>query len=94
MTKYHANKTYKVSELIRALEYQHPLGVSTFGNCIKCKSHASRGGGICSKCVEEDLAALIGRSLAWELHQAFIDYNRLKHEALYGNDEGDVDSEK
>lgn len=94
MTKYHANKTYKVSELIRALEYQHPLGVSTFGNCMKCKVHGARGGGVCATCVETELAEIIGKPLAWEVHQALKAYNQLKHEAIYGNDEGDVDSEK
>ena len=93
MTKYHANKTYKVSELIRGLEYQHPLGVSTFGNCIKCKSHPARGGGVCSTCIEDELAELIGRPLAWEVHQALKTYNLLKHEAIYGEDREGKDQE-
>lgn len=84
MTKYHANKTYKVSELIRSLEYQHPLGVSTFGTCIKCKSHSARGSGVCSTCIEDELAELIGKPLAWEVHQALKVYNKLKVEAIYG----------
>lgn len=87
MTKYHANKTYKVSELIRGLEYQHPLGVSTLGNCIKCKSHPARGGGVCSTCIEDELAELIGKPLAWEVHQALKTYNLLKVAAIYGEDD-------
>lgn len=81
-----ANHSYKVSELIRSLEYQHPMGVSTFARCIKCKVNTARGGMACGKCLEDELAELIGRSLAWELHQALVDYNRLKHYALYGED--------
>lgn len=91
MTKYHANKTYKVSELIRSLEYQHPLGVSTFGNCIKCKSHPARGGGVCSTCVEDELAELIGKPLAWEVHQALKTYNLLKVAAIYGDEDRESD---
>lgn len=86
MTKYHANKTYKVSEIIRALEYQYPLSESTFAICMKCKSHGGRGGLTCSKCLEDELAEVIGKSLAWEVHQALADYTRLKHWAMYGED--------
>ena len=79
-----ANHSYMVSELIRSLEYQHPIHVSTFSTCIKCKAKSSRGGTICGSCVELELAELVGRSLAWEIHQALVDYNRLKYEAIYG----------
>lgn len=87
MTKYHANKSYKVSELIRALEYQHPLGVSTFSNCMKCKVKLARGGGVCSTCIEDELSELIGKPLAWEVHQSLKNYNRIKNEAIYGKDD-------
>lgn len=93
MTKYHANKTYRVSELIRALEYQHPMGVSTFGTCINCKAKAARGGGICSTCVEDELAELIGKPLAWEVHQALKTYNMLKVAAIYGKEDESKDQE-
>lgn len=93
MTKYHANKTYKVSELIRGLEFQHPLGVSTFGKCMKCKSHPARGGGVCSTCIEDELAELIGKPLAWEVHQALKTYNLLKVAAIYGDEDESKDQE-
>lgn len=83
----HANKTYKAAELIRGLEYQHPMSVSTFSTCIKCKSKAARGGGVCADCIEGELADLIGKPLAWEVHQALKTYNLLKNAAIYG--EGD-----
>lgn len=85
-----ANYSYKVSELIRGLEYQHPMGVSTFGTCIKCRANASRGGCVCANCLEDELAEIIGKPLAWEVHQALKTYNLLKIAAIYGkdNDEG------
>lgn len=83
------NHSYKVAELIRGLEYQHPLGVSTFSTCIKCKANSSRGGTVCSSCIEEELAEIIGKPLAWEVHQALKTYNLLKVAAIYGREESE-----
>lgn len=78
-----ANDTYALSELIRELERQYPLWPSTFSTC-ECKRHMGRGGGKCAECLEEELAELIGKPLAWELHHSFKQYQRLKSEVLYG----------
>jgi hypothetical protein len=93
MTRHNATKTYKVSELVRALEYQYPLGISTFSPCMKCRNKGARGGGVCPTCVEDELAELIGRPLAWEVHQSLKTYNMIKYAAIYGSDDESKDQE-
>ena len=78
-----ATETYELSELIRELERQHPIWPSTFSTC-ECKRHSGRGGGRCHECIEEALAEKIGKPLAWELHKSLMQYQRIKSEILYG----------
>lgn len=76
-------ESYELSELVYQLERQYPLMPSTFSTC-ECKRHPARGGGKCSECLEELLAAEVGKPLAWELHHSFKQYQRLKYEVIYG----------
>lgn len=75
--------SYEISQLVYQLERQHPLMPSTFSTC-ECKREMARGGGSCSLCIEEQLAEKVGRGMAWELHNSFKQYQRLKHEIIYG----------
>lgn len=88
----HPNKTYMVSELIRAMERNYPLHPSTFSTC-ECKSRMGRGGGKCADCLEIELAELIGKPLAWEIHQTIKTYTMLKNAALYGDENESKDQE-
>lgn len=89
----HPNKTYMVSELIRALERNHPLHPSTFSTC-ECKERLGRGGGKCAECLEAELAELIGKPLAWEIHQTIKTYSMLKYAALYGKEDDESKDQK
>jgi hypothetical protein len=80
------DKSYQVSELIRELERQYPVWPSTFSTC-SCERQMARGGGRCSICIEEKLAELIGKPLAWELNNTLKDYIARKCEAIRGKDE-------
>lgn len=79
------NREYQISELVRDLERQYPLWPSTFSTCA-CKRGMARGGGRCATCIEEELSQIVGRSLAWELHQQLKDYMRVKAEVLHGKE--------
>lgn len=77
-----SEQTNNVEALIYQLERQYPLWPSTFSKC-ECQRHAARGGGKCAECIEEALAELIGRPLAWELHHALKSYTQLKSYAIH-----------
>lgn len=66
-----------ISDLIR----QYPTWPSTFSTC-ECKRNMARGTGPCAQCLEEKLAGLIGKPLAWEIHQSIAQFATLKREAL------------
>lgn len=76
-------ESYELSELVYQLERQYPLMPSTFSTC-ECKRSPARGGGLCAECIEERIAEKVGKPLAWELHHSFKQYQRLKHEVIYG----------
>lgn len=78
---------YFVETCINDLIRQYPTWPSTFSTC-ECKRHAARGSGPCAQCIEEKIAEVVGKPLAWELHQAVIQLTQFKREALdiaYGN---------
>lgn len=65
------------------LHRQYPLWPSTFSTC-DCGKNLGRGGGRCADCIEEELAKLIGKPLAWEIHSTIKELTRLKSEAILG----------
>ena len=78
-----SEQTNSVETLIYQLERQYPMWPSTFSKC-ECKRHLARGAGRCGECIEEELADLIGRSLAWEVHHALKSYTQIKAFAIHG----------
>lgn len=78
-----SEQTNSVETLIYQLERQYPMWPSTFSTC-ECKRHRARGGGRCSECIVEELAGLIGRPLAWEVHHALKSYTQIKAFAIHG----------
>lgn len=81
------NHGYLVETAIGDLIRQYPTWPSTFSTC-ECKRNMARGTGLCAQCLEEKLAGVIGKPLAWELHQTIAELAKLKREALdkaYGN---------
>lgn len=89
---HHPNHTYKVAELINAMFRNYPSWPSTFSTC-ECKVNIGRGGGKCADCLEVELAELIGKPLAWEIHQTIKTFTMLKNAALHGNDDESKDQE-
>lgn len=82
----HPNKTYMISELISAMWRNYPSWPSTFSTC-ECRVNMGRGGGKCADCLETELAELIGKPLAWEIHQTIKTFTMLKNAALHGEGE-------
>ena len=39
---------------------------------------------MCADCIEDELAELIGKPLAWEIHSSIKELTRLKSEAISG----------
>lgn len=78
-----SEQTNSVESLIYQLERQYPVWPSTFSTC-ECKRHSARGSGRCAECVEEELAKVIGRPLAWEVHHALKSYTQVKAFAIHG----------
>lgn len=81
------SRTYKIERLLSDLRRQYPVWPSTFGTC-ECKRRAGRGGGACSECIEERLAELIGKPLAWEIHRTIAQLQMLELAALEEKDCG------
>ena len=73
--------TYQVESLINGIYRNYPDWPSTFRKC-ECGQHLGRGGGKCAECLEGDLAAIIGKPLAWEIHQTIKQYAELRSEAM------------
>lgn len=73
--------TYDVESLIVGIFRNYPAWPSTFSTC-ECGSHWGRGGSQCAACLEDELAAIIGKPLAWELHQTIKQYAKLRDEAM------------
>lgn len=73
--------TNQVEGLINGIYRNYPDWPSTFRKC-KCGQHLGRGGSKCAECLEGDLAAIIGKPLAWEIHQTIKQYAELRGEAM------------
>lgn len=84
-------KTYQIEELITAISRNYPTWPSTFSTC-ECGSGWGRGGGACADCLEKQLAKLIGKPLAWEIHQTIKQFANLKGEAIEKGRELDGDA--
>lgn len=76
-----ADVTYNVENLIHGIYRHYPAWPSTFGTC-ECGKNWGRGGGRCAQCLEDELAKIIGKPLAWELHQTIKQYAKLRDEAM------------
>lgn len=75
------SNAYIVETCINDLIRQYPTWPSTFSTC-KCKRNSARGAGPCAQCLEEKLAGLVGKPLAWEIHQSIAQFANLKGEAM------------
>lgn len=73
--------TNNVERLINSISRNYPAWPSTFSTC-ECGQHWGRGGGKCAECLEDELAAIIGKPLAWEIHQTIKQYAELRNEAM------------
>jgi hypothetical protein len=78
-----SEQSNQVQDLIWRLERQYPLWPSTFSTC-ECKAHMARGADRCADCLEEELAGVIGKPLAWEVHHALKSYQQIKAFAIHG----------
>lgn len=63
-------KIDEANRIMQSLQRQYPFWPSTFGNCSNglqaCES--ARGAGKCSKCLEKELAGIVGKKLANTYH--------------------------
>lgn len=75
------SRAYEVEQLIVSISRNYPSWPSTFSTC-ECKRAWGRGGGKCAECLEEELAGIIGKPLAWEIHQTIKQFANLKGEAM------------
>ena len=75
------SQSYEVEQLIGCISRNYPAWPSTFSTC-ECKRSLGRGGGKCAECLEEALAGIIGKPLAWEIHQTIKQFAKLRDEAL------------
>ncbi|WP_031436822.1 hypothetical protein [Methylobacter tundripaludum] len=67
----------KAIKLATQLLQNYPVYLTTFSTCSCCKSNPAKGGMVCSECLEDELASIVGYQLAKELHDE-IKQNQVK----------------
>lgn len=53
-----------IHDLIYAIRYQLPIGITTWGNCNNNCGLRARGSHVCIKCLEIELSKIVGSELA------------------------------
>jgi len=59
----------KAIEIAIQIIENYPVFSTTFSQCSECKSNSAKGGMLCTSCLEEDLAEIVGDEKAKEFHE-------------------------
>ena len=72
----------EIREAIRLIWRNLPEAVSTFSACARGCGQGARGGGVCLKCAQADLAKLTNDLLAQHYVATVLNLRRLESEML------------